>query len=239
MVEIPFQNLLLALIPVGIVVVILIRWSLDARTAVYAICRMFLQLLLIGYVLEYIFRTQTPWIPLLFLSIMLTAAALIAMRHLPTRCSRNFLIILGSIAAGGVTTLAVVTQAVLTVDPWFQPDTVIPLAGMIFANSMNVISLCAERYYAESKHGGTHAEARSAALQAALIPHINTLMAVGLVSLPGMMTGQILAGTAPRVAALYQIMVMCMIFGSAGISAACFLHFIPHLQTNPHTPPGQ
>ena len=66
-------------------------------------------------------------------------------------------------------------------------------------------------------------EARNRALNASLIPAINSLFAVGLVSFPGMMTGQILSGVEPLVAARYQIMVMCMIFGSAGIAAACYL----------------
>ncbi|MDX1733734.1 MAG: ABC transporter permease, partial [Halioglobus sp.] len=65
--------------------------------------------------------------------------------------------------------------------------------------------------------------ARLAAYQAAMIPVINALLAVGLVSLPGMMTGQILSGVSPLIAARYQIMVMCMIFASAGISTALFL----------------
>ena len=66
-------------------------------------------------------------------------------------------------------------------------------------------------------------DARAVALKAALIPITNSLFAVGLVSLPGMMTGQILSGVSPFIAARYQIMVMCMIFGAAGISAALFL----------------
>ena len=61
------------------------------------------------------------------------------------------------------------------------------------------------------------------AYHAAMIPVINSLFAVGLVSLPGMMTGQILSGVSPLIAARYQIMVMCMIFASAGISTAVFL----------------
>ena len=64
------------------------------------------------------------------------------------------------------------------------------------------------------------------ALRTALIPIINSLLAVGLVSLPGMMTGQILSGVSPLIAVRYQIMVMCMIFGSAGITSAIFLHLI-------------
>ena len=102
----------------------------------------------------------------------------------------------------------------------------IPLAGMIFANSMNSVSLAVERLNAEINKGVPYAEARNIALQASLIPIINSLFAVGLVSLPGMMTGQILSGVSPLIAIRYQIMVMCMIFGSSGISTACFLVMI-------------
>ena len=94
---------------------------------------------------------------------------------------------------------------------------------MIFANSMNAVSLAAERLFAEMERGVSFKEARKKALQAALIPITNSLFAVGLVSIPGMMTGQILSGVSPFIAARYQIMVMCMIFGSAGLSTALFL----------------
>ena len=94
---------------------------------------------------------------------------------------------------------------------------------MIFANSMNSVSLAAERYESEIANGVPLINARHTALHASLIPTINMLFAVGLVSLPGMMTGQILSGVSPHVAVRYQIMVMCMIFGSAGISSAYFL----------------
>ncbi len=94
---------------------------------------------------------------------------------------------------------------------------------MIFAMSMNTVSLAAERYQAEQRREVGHQAARQIALRSALIPQINSLFAVGLVSFPGMMTGQILSGVPPLVAVRYQIMVMSMMFGAAGISAACYL----------------
>ena len=97
---------------------------------------------------------------------------------------------------------------------------------MIFASSMNTVSLAAERFQAEIGRDIDYARARRTAFGAALIPLVNTLFAVGLVSLPGMMTGQILSGIDPLVAARYQVMVMCMIFGSAGLSASCYLVLI-------------
>ena len=88
----------------------------------------------------------------------------------------------------------------------------IPLAGMAFANAMNSVSLASERLQAEIDNGNSGIKARNTAFQASLIPTINSLFAVGLVSLPGMMTGQILSGVSPLIAVRYQIMVMCMIF---------------------------
>ena len=126
----------------------------------------------------------------------------------------------------GIFNLVLITQGVLHVEPWYQPTVVIPLAGMIFANAMNSVSLAGERLYSEIGHRLDYRRARNAAFQAAMIPVVNSLLAVGLVSLPGMMTGQILAGTSPLIAARYQIIVMCMIFGSAGISTALFLWLI-------------
>ena len=91
---------------------------------------------------------------------------------------------------------------------------------------MTAISLAAERFYAERERQVDYHTARGIALRAALIPITNSLFAVGLVSLPGMMTGQILANVDPLIAARYQIMVMAMLYGAAGISAACYLSLI-------------
>jgi putative ABC transport system permease protein len=96
---------------------------------------------------------------------------------------------------------------------------------MIFSHSMNSVSIAAERYAAEMNNGQKEESARRTAFQAALIPLVNSLMAVGLVSLPGMMTGQVLAGVSPLIAARYQIMVMCVLFGAAGLSAVCYLYW--------------
>ena len=91
------------------------------------------------------------------------------------------------------------------------------------ANSMNTVSLAAERFESEFKRGESYINARRTALDAALIPQINSLFAVGLDALPGMMTGQILSGVDPHIAVRYQIMVMWMIFGSEGLAAAMYL----------------
>ena len=220
---ITLQGLILAFLPAAAVVIIMFRWGAGAQTAIHATARMLIQLLLIGYVLIYIFETDDPGIILAVLLIMLTAASWIALRPLANKEPRLYLKALGAIFVGGIFTLALVSQAVIDVQPWFSPRYVVPLAGMIFAASMNSVSLAAERFQAEKDKGLPYTEARQTALQTALIPIINSLFAVGVVSLPGMMTGQILSGVSPLIAAEYQIVVMTMLFGASGISAATYL----------------
>jgi len=220
---IPIASLALAFIPVLVVVAILYKWSLGSHIALYASARMLIQLILIGYVLAFIFESDNAWIVITVLTVMLFASSWIALRPLKNKQQNLYWKVFVSISLGGIVILILITQIVLDLPTWYSPYMVIPLAGMIFSNSMNTVSLAAERMESEFEHGKTYDEARRIALNASMIPVINSFFAVGLVALPGMMTGQILSGISPLIAARYQIMVMCMIFGSAGISAACYL----------------
>ena len=226
MYAITLADIAVAFIPVFVTLLIIFYWSTSIKTAAVAILRMLLQLMLIGYTLEFIFHANNQWFIIAVLSFMLLAASWIALGPLPVKRSTLLACSLAAIAVGGIFNLVLISQGVLHADPWYQPAILIPLAGMIFSNSMNSVSLAGERLYSELGHHNDYARARSTAFQAALIPITNSLLAVGLVSLPGMMTGQILAGTSPLIAARYQIVVMCMIFSSAGISAALFLWLI-------------
>lgn len=194
----------------------------------YAMARMLGQLLLIGYVLIYIFDSSDWRVIAVVLMVMLTASGWIAIRPLGKRDLRSYLHALGAITVGGVLTLALVTQLVIGVEPWFSPRFVVPLAGMTLAGSMNAVSLAADRFQAEISGGTDYLQARQRSFRTALIPIINSLFAVGLVALPGMMTGQILAGVSPLIAAKYQIVVMTMLFGATGLSAATYLWFQRH-----------
>jgi putative ABC transport system permease protein len=228
--EISLLNLCWIFVPVAIVITILLRWSIDIKPVLHGLARMLLQLIIMGYALGYIFAVNQPLIILIILSVMLSAAGLIALRPLKKRNKTLYFKALQAIATGSILTLFIVTQAVLSLTSWFEPRYLIPLAGMIFANSMNAVSLAAERFESEIVQDDDYLKARSTALQAALIPITNSLFAVGLVSLPGMMTGQILSGVSPLIAARYQIMVMCMIYGSAGIAAAHYLMLIKKVE---------
>ncbi|MCG8448444.1 MAG: ABC transporter permease [Pirellulales bacterium] len=223
---IPVLNLAIGFLPAAVVMVVIYRWSLDLRTAFWATTRMLVQLLAVGYVLPFIFKTDNGWVIVAVLLLMLSAASWIALGPVRELRWQYYPKAWAAIAVGGGLTLALVTQAVLRLEPWFMPRYVIPLGGMIFANAMNSVSIAAERFTSETDRRVEYVPARQAAMRAALIPLINSLLAVGIVSLPGMMTGQILSGVDPLVAATYQIMVMSMVFGSGGISVACFLSML-------------
>lgn len=220
---IPLINLSLAFIPAILTIGILFRWSLNSTNALYAISRMLIQLLLIGYFLTYIFDSDSAGVVVLILAVMVMVSSWIALGTIPDLRMQLYKYALIAITVGGGVTLAMITQGVLMLDPWYSPQSMIPIAGMIFANAMNSVSLCAERLSAELGRYVPYDEARKIALQSSLIPVTNALFAVGLVSLPGMMTGQILSGVSPLIAVRYQIMVMCMVFGASGIASAYFL----------------
>jgi putative ABC transport system permease protein len=220
---IPLLNLSIAFIPALFTLVILFKWSLKSTNALYAIARMLVQLLLIGYVLTFIFESDSAGIVILILAVMVISSSWIALGSISHDRLKLYKYACLAIALGGGFTLLLITQGVLRLHPWYAPQSMIPIAGMIFANAMNSVSLAAERLHAELGRDVAYVDARKIALASSLIPVINALFAVGLVSLPGMMTGQILSGVSPLIAARYQIMVMCMVFGASGISTAYFL----------------
>lgn len=222
MTTISWLDLLWCLIPIILVCGVYIVWQGKPSEIIIAVIRMAVQLVAVGYVLISIFDNPSPWISALIVSIMLLVAAWIAVR--PVRHHKGYLP--AAIIALGISVglhLSISLMLVLKADSWFQPQLLIPLAGMFFANTMNAISLAAERYHSELHNGISTDTARLTAFHAAMIPQINSLLAVGLVALPGMMTGQILSGVSPLIAVRYQIMIMAMILGTAGMGAAMML----------------
>ena len=221
-------NLLIAFLPALAVILILFKWTRDGLESLYALARMLGQLLIIGYFLVFIFELESGWVVLGVLLVMVLVSSWIALRTVKIQRRALLVIATLSILIGGGLTLLIISQLVLELRPFHSAQYVIPLAGMVFASAMNSISIsiCAEGFQSERNRGEKITVAREFAFKAALIPITNALFDVGLVSLPGMMTGQIIAGVDPPIAARYQNMVMCMLFSSAGLSAACFLYFL-------------
>jgi len=220
---IPLAKLAIAFIPVLLILIILARWSLPQKHTIYALVRMLVQLLLVGYVLSYIFESDSAWTIGLLLLVMVLFSSWIALSNIEAPKRSLFKSAFVAILLSSFVVLLIISQGVLSLNPWYQAQTLVPLAGMVFANGMNSVSLSGERFFAELTRGEDYIKARNIAFKASMIPNVNALFAVGIVSLPGMMTGQILAGVSPFIAARYQIMVMCMVFASAGLASATFL----------------
>ncbi len=220
---IPILELSLVFIPTIFLLAVMFRWQLKAFTGLYANIRMVLQLFLVGYFLTYVFETKKPLVIILLVVVMIGVSAWIALRSLEEKDIKSYFMFFISIGVPGLILLGLITQFVLQMQKWFEPSLVVPIAGMIFANSMNTVSLAAERFESEIKRDKDYFNARRLALDVSLIPQINSLFAVGLVALPGMMTGQILSGIDPVIAVRYQIMVMWMTFGSGGLAAVMYL----------------
>lgn len=223
MTTISWFGLAWCLLPVILVCWIYWRWCGKASEVLLATARMSIQLIAVGYVLVILFARPSIWLSLGVVTIMLSAATWIAIRPVrhQTGYLRPALIALGLAVSSH---LALSLIFILQAKPWYQPQLFIPLAGMYFANTMNTISLAAERYSAELAQGLNAEQAKLTAFHAAMIPQINGLLAVGLVALPGMMTGQILSGISPLIAVRYQIMIMTMTLGASGMGAALMLH---------------
>lgn len=222
-----------ALVLVAIAISAWQRLGLARGFAVGAV-RAVVQLVLVGYVLVYLFAVRRWYLVLLALVVMLLAATKTATDR--QRSGKRTLFGISGVAmlVGAGLTLAYVDAVVIQVHPWYDPQYLIPLFGMIIGNAMNGAALAAERLASEMEVrraeivawlalGASPArasrEAVRRALVAALIPAVNGLMVVGLVALPGMMTGQILAGSSPLLAVRYQIVVAFMLAGAVAMTS--------------------
>ncbi|RUM65337.1 MAG: ABC transporter permease [Sulfurimonas sp.] len=222
---IPLEHIIYIFLPVGVVAYVYFKWVGSKYEIVLASLRMMAQLLLVGYVLIYLFENDSIIVGVSVIVVMIAVSSLITLRNIEHKSVHAYSIIFASIAIGGSINLWVVLEWVLELSPLYEPKYVIPLAGMIYANAMNSVSLAAERFSHEIDVN-VYEKARAIALRASLIPRINALLAVGLVSLPGMMTGQILSGVDPLIAVRYQIVVMAMILGSSGLSVIGYLYWM-------------
>jgi len=204
----------------------------------WASFRMVVQLLAIGYLLDRVFAVNHPLAVLAILLVM----GLFALQVVGSRVEEKmpgFYRIMGvSLMIGCGLVAFFFCSMIVGFEPWYSPRYLIPLAGMIFGNSINGATLAAERLGAEIR---THRDAIETALslgatprqaiqsplrnafRAALIPATNSMAAMGVVALPGMMTGQILSGTAPMIAVRYQIAIMCAITGCVALTSLLIL----------------
>lgn len=208
------------------------------RELLWASLRMVVQLLIVGYLLHLLFALRNAAAVMLVLAVMGAFAVQTAVGRVQQRLPGLYRIVTTSLLIGCGGGTFFFCSLVIGLEPWYDPRYLIPLAGMIFGNALTGASLAAERLASEMRQrrdeietalclGASPAQASREvvrdAYRAALMPTVNAMAAMGLVFLPGMMTGQILSGTAPALAVRYQIAVMCVITGSVAVSAFLIL----------------
>lgn len=220
------------------------------RSLVIAAVRMTVQLSLIGLVLRELFETSSPLFTGGVALIMVAFAGYEITQRQERRLTGLWAYGLGAstmtVAALAVTVLALSTQ--LRPDPWYDPRYAIPILGMMLGNAMTGVSLglntfltaiTRERWAIEGQlalgypKGIAFRPVIRSALLSGLMPTINAMSATGLVALPGMMTGQILAGADPVQAVKYQLLVMFLISGATGIGTVLAIYGALHRVSDP------
>lgn len=233
-VQLSFGDVALSLILMALAIGLsrLEKLGLEKNLAIGTV-RAFLQLTLIGFALKILFQVNSPWLLLLVLPAMLAVASIESVRRQQVRLPYFFWITWAALTLALVVSLGVIVELVIRPEPWYNLVVIIPLSGMVLGNGLNVVSLAVNRFIGELQLRRNEVEvglslaapprkalhtAFKNALNGALIPSVNALMTVGLVQLPGVMTGQILAGVPPIEAVKFQIVIMMMWIATGIIS---------------------
>ncbi len=234
-----WPGILALAIPLAVGILILARQQLGlVRPLIIATTRMVLQLLALGLVLGWVFSTTSPWVVLGMAAVMLvvSASTVNARQRSGSWLLRVEVLITLALVVAVVMGLAV--KLALGVSPWYSPQVMIPLLGMLLGNSVSGVTLAAERLDSELRQNRDLVEQRlalgattrqaaheaiKAAIHAALTPTINSMMIAGIVAIPGMMTGQLLQGANPTVALRYQILIYIGISGTVCLSSLLLL----------------
>ena len=206
--------------------------------------RTFVQLFLLGFILKFIFNLDNAGMVISVFGFMIFFAAWEIRNRIREKEISFFWPLFFSMAISYMVVSYMVTAVLVNVDPWWKPQYFIPLGGMVIGNSMNAIAIALERLLAELRKrrleveallclGANYKEASSDilrnAMRAGMIPSINSMMGVGIVFIPGMMTGQIIAGANPLQAVRYQIIVMIMLVGSTAIGSFLIVYLVRKL----------
>lgn len=197
-----------------------LEWSLAVATG-----RTILQLVAVGFVLEVVFAEPNPGIMVVVLAVMLIIATRVANSRIGKKIPWLLPIVSASLMISTILTLAYVNFLVVQIPTWYEPQYLIPFAGIVLGNAMNGAAIAGERLSSTLTSSrleiDTHlslgassqqavAQYRKDAIKAAMIPNINTMMVVGVVTLPGTLTGQLLSGINPFTAAFYQMLILFM-----------------------------
>lgn len=222
-----------------------VSWRLSlgqAKSIAVATVRAFVQLLAMGFLLVYVFQLQSWWLVLLILLLMTLAATQIAADRVGKRAKGLWASMFLTLLVSSLTIALIVVDGVIRPEVWYSARQLIPITGMALGNTMSAAAVAVDRLYADMDArsseifalvalGATPKEAAfpsiKAAVAAGMMPTLASMSAAGIVQIPGMMSGQILAGANPVIAAKYQIVVLLMISAATtlGIVMICFLAY--------------
>ncbi len=221
----------------------IVSWKLglaQEKSIAVATVRAFIQLLAMGFLLIYVFKYQNWWFVLLILLAMVMAATQIAVSRVRKRVSGLYLNVFLSLFVSAIVIAFIVVEGVIHPDPWYSARQLIPITGMALGNAVSATAVAMDRLFADMDArrdeiftmialGATPREASfpsiKAAVGAGITPTLATMSAAGIVQIPGMMSGQILSGSDPILAAKYQIVVLLMVSAATTVAIVmiCFL----------------
>ena len=186
------------------------------RTLLWSACRALLQLCAMGFIMEYVIRSNNPWLVLLLVAFMLIAAV-------PKGLAGPVFL---SLVVTMLIMISLVTELIIRPQPWYAPQLVVPLTGMLLGNTVSALAVGLSRFFESMKErrdevdtllalGATTWEAARpsivSSIRLGLLPTTASLASAGIVTVPGMMAGQIIAGGNPIDAAKYQFMILATI----------------------------
>ncbi|WP_419343295.1 ABC transporter permease [Achromobacter sp. PD1] len=206
------------------------------RQVLWAAVRTVVQLLLVGHILRIVFAHAAPWLTALVVAVMMALAAREVAARPRARLTGRGNGWVGAMAVAGTTVITVlfILNTALRPDPWYDPRYTIALIGIVLGSVLNAASLALDGVLSGARReklaiearlalGATVHEAFSSLLRESvrrgIVPSINQMSAAGIITLPGIMTGQIIAGMDPIEAAKYQILLMFLLCGASGMAA--------------------
>ena len=171
------------------------------RTLLWSACRALLQLCAMGFIMEYVIRSNNPWLVLLLVAFMLIAAVQITLsraKGVPKGLAGTVFL---SLVVTMLIMISLVTELIIRPQPWYAPQLVVPLTGMLLGNTVSALAVGLSRFF----------ESIVSSIRLGLLPTTASLASAGIVTVPGMMAGQIIAGGNPIDAAKYQFMILATI----------------------------
>ncbi|MDT9340332.1 iron export ABC transporter permease subunit FetB [Trichodesmium erythraeum 21-75] len=198
-----------------------LEWQLLIATI-----RTIVQLIFVGYVLTIVFTIKQPWLILAVLIVMLTVASVVSRNRISQKIPQLLLLVWSSILTSTTLSISYTNLLVIKPENWYEPQYLIPLVGIVLGNGMNAAAIAGERLVSTINSnsveietylslGSTPGQAivkyRKDAIRAALIPTLNSMMVIGIVTLPGIVTGQLLSGINPLDAVAYQMLIMFLL----------------------------